>query len=350
MTQQPYMQTPKTIAITGATGFVGRHVCRELLSRGHKVRALVRESSSVRSALGPDGAKVEQVVGDACEAEALARLVRRSSGEPVDAFIHLIGIIREVRGDTTDRPQTFERLHVGATHAAVDACRDAGVKRFLHMSALGAKPDGRAEYQRTKWEAEQYVRRAFGDGTDLDWTIFRPGLIHGPDGEFIQLMHDLCTGDIPPFFFLPYFARKKVDRSVPAGRVDWIAPKAQPVSVLDVAAAFAEALERPEAIGEIYNLAGPDVLTWPEMLEFLRDTLPGTKKGLPPFHVPGEHAAVIATVAGHLGLGRLLPFDRGQALMGQEDSTADTTKARTHLGLSLRPFRETVRGYAASVG
>src|SRR5205085_3175227 len=103
--------------------------------------------------------------------------------------------------------------------------------------------------------------------------------------------------------FLPYFARKQLDTSVPAGRVDWIAPSVQPVAVEDVAFAFGAALERPESIGEIFNLVGPEVLKWPEMLEFFRDTLPGTNKALNPWFVPGEHAAIMATVAKALGLG-----------------------------------------------
>jgi len=338
------MPSSMTVAVTGATGFVGRYIVRELAGRGHTVRVLVRDVAKAREVFGAALSKLEVVVGDACDRVALGKLTSRA-----DACIHLVGIIREVRGESADLAQTFQRMHIGATHAVVDACRGSRVKRYVHMSALGVGPDARAEYQRTKWEAERYVRRGFGDGTDLDWTIFRPGVIHGPDGEFIQLMHDLCTGDIPPFFFLPYFARKRLDESVPAGRVDWVAPKVQPIAVEDVAFSFVEAISRPETVGEIYNLVGPDVLSWPEMLEFLRDTLPGTKKGLVPFHIPGEHAAIMATVAKTLGIGRLLPFDRGQALMGMEDSTAELNKVGADLGLRPRKFRETVRNYAARV-
>jgi hypothetical protein len=85
------------------------------------------------------------------------------------------------------------------------------------------------------------------------------------------------------------------------------------------------------------------------MMVFFRDVLPGSSKKIPPFYIPGEHAVMIAKAAKTLGLGGLLPFDAGQAMMGQEDSFAAMDKAREHLGITPRPFRETVRQYAARV-
>lgn len=329
--------TNTTIAVTGASGFVGRYVTRELLARGYSVRALVRDPAKAREAFGsPLPANLSIVIGDVCDAAALKDLVRGAS-----ACVHLVGIIREVRGERLDQPQSFERMHVRATQSIIEACTAAGVRRYLHMSALGVGPEGKSQYQKTKWLAEQNVRRS-----GLDWTIFRPSLIHGHDGEFVQMMHDLASGDIPPFFFIPYFARARVDMTVPAGATTFEPASVQPVAVEDVAIAFAEAIKRPAAIGEIYNLVGPEVLDWREISEFFRDTLHGTKKSMGTWYVPGQHAAIIATVAQKIGLGALLPFDPGQALMASEDSTADPIKAKADLGLSPRPFRKTVREYA----
>ena len=330
----------KTIAVTGASGFVGRYVVRELLSRGYSVRALVREVSRAKSVWGsPTPAGVHVIAGDVCDAATLDELVKGAS-----ACIHLVGIIREVRGEDPTRPQTFERMHTHATQAVADACKRAGVSRFLHMSALGVGPEGKSKYQQTKWEAECLVRR-----TGLDWTIFRPSLIHGPDGEFVQMMSDLVAGEVPPFVFLPYFARMRVDMSVPMGAMTFEPASIQPVAVEDVAAAFANALERPQAIGEIYNLVGSEELNWQELTEFLRDTLPGGKKGLGTWYIPGTHAAMMAKCATKLGMGSLLPFDEGQALMATEDSTADTWKMEKDLGITPRPFRAGVRSYAGRV-
>jgi NADH dehydrogenase len=291
------------------------------------------------------------VEGDACDAEALDRLTAGAA-----ACIHLIGIIREVRGESRELPQTFKRMHVQATAAALAACKRSGVARFLHMSALGASPDGVSVYSRTKWEAEQLVRRAaLGEGEDRrsaspgGWTIFRPGLIHGPDGEFIRQVATLCSGEVAPWFFIPYFVRPVTDERVPVGPTNFVPATLAPVSVDDVAAAFCEALVRHDSIGEIYNLTGPETLNWQELMEFLRDALPATNKNLSTWFVPGHHAAAIALAAEKVGLGSLLPFDRGQALMAMRDSVADPTKAVKELGFAPRPFRETVRGYASAV-
>ncbi|QYU67196.1 hypothetical protein J4558_19930 [Leptolyngbya sp. 15MV] len=123
----------------------------------------------------------------------------------------------------------------------------------------------------------------------------------------------------------------------------------QPIAVEDVAFAVAACLEREESIGEIYPLVGPEVLEWPEMLRVLRDTLPGGNRSLEPVGIPSELAAIQARVMRRLGLGWMLPFDEGMALMGGLDNTGSPEKARAHLGLEPRPFAATLRGYASQV-
>ena len=174
----------------------------------------------------------EWVAGDACDAAALDRLCKGA-----DAVVHLVGIIREVRGNSA-RPQTFERMHVQATQAAIDAAKRSNIRRYVQMSALGVGPEGRSAYQKTKWAAEQAVRRS-----GLEWTIFRPSLIHGPGSEFITMLTELASGEKPPYFFIPYFVRAEEDRRVPMRFADWEPAKVQPVAVEDVAYAFAESLD-----------------------------------------------------------------------------------------------------------
>lgn len=327
-----------TVAVTGASGFVGRAVVTELLSRGYAVRALVRDQAKADEVL-PADRRLTTVQGDVLDAEALARLMHGSQ-----AVIHLIGIIREVR--QTGRPaQTFRGMHVDATRMALEAARQAGISRFVHMSAMGVAPDGAAEYMKTKWEGEQLVRRS-----GMEWTVFRPAVIHGPDGELVEQVRKLASGDSAPFFVLPYFVRfVDHEEGVHMPRLSMEAAKLAPVYVGDVATAFCEALARPQTIGEVYNVAGSEVLDWKQFMEFMRDTLPGTDKGLPAVPVPGAHAAALAKGVAFLGLGGLLPFDAGQALMAQDDNDADVTKLRAHFGIEPKPFRATVREYADSL-
>lgn len=330
----------QTIAVTGATGFVGRYVVRELLRRGYNVRALVRSTEKAREVLPSEPDRLSYVIGHVLDKTSPAKLV-----QGCDACINLIGIIREVRGDASKgEAQSFEGMHVDAPRAMADACKAAGVKRFVHMSALGASPDGKAAYQRSKFQGEQFVKRS-----GLDWTIFRPSFIHGHDGEFVRMVAEMASGQAPPWYFIPYFGRTTNDTRVPLGSPSIGPANIQPVSVLDVAAAFVEALSRPQTIGEIYNLVGPDVMTWPEVLAFFRDTLPGASHNMPISPVPGEVSVIAARVAKNIGLGGLLPFDEGQAVMGMEDSVSEMHKVREHIGLTPRAFKPTVREYAGKV-
>lgn len=333
-------QPPFTVAVTGAAGFVGRTVVRDLLSRGWHVRALVRDPAKAARSL-PDDRRVHLVVGHIHDGQSARQLVAGAH-----AVVHLIGIIREQRlGADRGGAQTFQRVHVDATRILLDAVKAAGIRRFVHMSALGVTPDGRAAYQRTKFEAEQLVRRS-----GLDWTIIRPGMIHGSDGEFVQMVRDFCSGNKPPFFFIPFFTRfVEHDDGVLLGRVGFEAAQVAPVHVSDVARAFGESLARPHTVGELYNLAGPESLSWKDMMEFFRDTLPGADTKLPVVGLPGTPHALMARAAGWVGMGQAFPFDEGQAFMAQEDSTADLSKFAAHFGFTPQPFRALVERYAPAM-
>src|SRR4051812_26219162 len=158
------------VFVTGGTGFVGRHIVARLLQDGHHVRALVRKPGSLRAQeLSRAGA--ELIEGDVADGSGL------SAVDGCDAAIHLVGIIVERENNT------FERAHyVGARNVA-EAAWHAGVQRLVHMSALGTRPKARSEYHRTKWMGEQAVR-----SSGAPYTILRPSLIFGADGEFVQQM------------------------------------------------------------------------------------------------------------------------------------------------------------------
>ncbi len=317
------------VLVTGATGFVGRHVVRRLLASGYTPVCLVRSASRLFSQHKDVGeGRLIPIVGDLSSRKAV-----RQAADMCQAAIHLVGIIiaRRLRG------QTFQRVHVQGTINVVDMVRSAGIRRYLHMSALGTRPDAVSAYHRTKWQAEEYVRKS-----GLDWTVFRPSLIHGPDGEFMQLMHQFMCGLVPPV--IPYFGSGQA--------------KIQPVFVNDVAACFVDALTRSEAIGQTFALGGPRTYSWVELYETCRAHIPGARtwKPLVSLPVPIAKAAAVASapvmslaesIVPSLGLMR---FDRGQVQMAQEDSTCDHTIAEQAFGLKMRAFEDELAVYAHQIG
>ena len=234
------------IFIAGGTGFVGGHVCRALRERGHKIRLLVHS----RGGQAEDG--VERVEGDVSRLESFAVEV---SG--CDAVINLVGIIREF----PSRGITFDKLHIQATANMLEAARRAGVTRYLQMSALGTRPDAVSAYHQTKWQAEEQVR-----GSGLAWTIFRPSLIFGPEDAFINMLAaQLRLAPIMPV--------------IGSGTY-----RLQPIHADDVARCFADALEKPETVGQTYELCGNDRVSYEELLDMIAAAL-GRPKPLTP-HLP----------------------------------------------------------------
>src|SRR5262245_22172887 len=142
------------IFVAGGTGFVGRMVLRALVARGFLVRCLVRPGSESKL---KGFESIDRVPGDALRPKGLV-----ACAEGCAAIVNLIGIIRE----RPSRGVTFERLHVQATLNLLAVAREAGVKRFVQMSALGTRAGATSAYHRTKWKAEEAVRHS-----DTEWTI-----------------------------------------------------------------------------------------------------------------------------------------------------------------------------------
>ena len=221
------------VAIIGGTGFFGQYIVDALFDRGHEVTALVRPGSEGK--LQPRGC-VRKVAGDLADNAALAETL-----EGADAVIYNVGLLREF----PRRGITFEQAQYQGVVDTVAAARDAGVSRLLLMSAIGVKDPG-TKYQATKRRAEKH---AFDSG--LDVTVLRPSVIFGdPRGtmEFAtQLRRDMVAPPLPAVAF-------------PGVRMS-------PVHVEDVAAAFVAALADDATIGRIIELAGPEILTWREIVE-----------------------------------------------------------------------------------
>ena len=303
---------PGRVFVTGASGFVGSAIIEELVGRGYDVSALVH-----RRKLALDDRRVRTIEGSLFDSRALEEGIRGCT-----AVIHVVGIIMEHQR----KGITFERIHHQGTRSVVDATVRAGVKRYIHMSALGTRPDAVSEYHKTKYKAEQYVR-----ASGLDWTIFRPSMIHGPRGELMQMEAAWARKRAPaPLFFMPimpYFGGKN------AGTL-------QPVYVGDVARAFVDAVEKPQTVGEVYLLGGADRVTWPELHQTVAEAVVGKKRLVASMPVP------VAKTLAATGVSKLLGFNRDQVIMSQEDNTCDLTKFLDGFGWEPRPFAETVRTYA----
>ena len=217
------------IFLAGGTGFVGGHLRQALLARGHSIRMLVH-NKSVGSVPG-----VEEVEGDVT---LLPSFIDRVKG--CDATINLVGIIREF----PHRGVTFQRLHVEATRNMISAAQGAGVSRHLQMSALGTRAGSSSGYFRSKFTAEEEVR-----GSGLGYTIFRPSIIFGPKDDFINKLAGLM-------------------RTLPAMPVIGDGEyQMQPICADDAARCFVEALEKPETIGQTYELCGPDRMSYNALLD-----------------------------------------------------------------------------------
>ena len=240
------------ILVTGAGGFIGHHVVRELLTAGERVRALVRTPRSANALAGLD---CELATGDVTDAPSVATAL-----EGCEAVVHLVAIIHGRRAD-------FERVIAGGTNVVVEAAREAGAGRIVHMSALGVGEQTKdtVPYYRAKWDAERAVIQS-----GLAHAVLRPSFVFGTDG-----------GALPQFV--------RIARLAPVTPV--IGPgtqRLQPIWVDDLARAVRLALagtvgSDPGAPPMLCELGGPDIVDWNGFWRRLKTAL-GTRR--PALHLP----------------------------------------------------------------
>ena len=278
------MQAARRVFVTGGTGFVGRAVIQALRAEGYAVRCLVRRGSE-RDLRG-FGA-IERVEGD-----VMARQTLDEGISGCDAVVHLVGIIHE-------RPaigSTFERVHVQGTQNVLDAAAAAGVRRYVHMSALGVRSGARSRYHRTKWAAEEAVR-----SSPLPWTIFRPSIIYGRGDEFVTMLRSMLE-------------RLSIVPVIGSGR-----QRLQPVPVEQVARGFARALALEGTVKHSYDVGGPDAVSMVELLDAIARAM-GRPRGPLKVHIP---LGVVRPVTQVLYRLPGYPITPDQLLMLEEDNTCD---------------------------
>jgi len=298
-------ETDRPILVTGASGFVGRRVVAHLREAGRRVRALVRPTSARRM---EDTGDLEIADGDLRRAEAVTAAARGCA-----ACIHLVGILRERGG------ATFRAVHVEGTEHVVAACLEAGVRRLVHMSALGVGRGVDTPYFRTKAEAETVVR-----DSGLDWTMLRPSVIHGPQGDFMIQM------------------ARMVARAGPVPLVGRGVQVIQPVWVEDVARIAVGALGRDATIGRTYAVGGPDVLTLRAFYRTVSRVLLGREKRLLP--VPRFAVRTGAWLASHVLASP--PVTPDELRMLEAARPCDTAPLVRDFNMQPAAFEDTLRAYA----
>lgn len=217
----------ENVCVLGGSGFIGRHICEVLAAKGYRLRVPTRRRERVKHlTVLPT---VELVEADIHDPRTLSWCLRGQH-----AVINLVGILHG----------NFQQVHVELPRKVVGACKAQGVQRLLHMSALNADVNGPSDYVRSKGQGEIVVRES-----GLAYTVFRPSVVFGPGDRFLTV-----------------FAR--MQSMAPIVPLACANARFQPVYVEDVAAAYAAALEDPEAIGAAYDLCGPKVYTLRELVRY----------------------------------------------------------------------------------
>ncbi|ASJ24576.1 complex I NDUFA9 subunit family protein [Laribacter hongkongensis] len=263
------MNAIQRVALLGGGGFIGSWLTERLTETGKETVILTRRPDHAASARIFPTAEIVGV--DACDTDALSQALAGC-----DAVVNLVGILHGNRAQ-------FEKAHVALTISALAACRQAGIERYLHVSALGAAADSPSLYQQSKAAAEAHVR-----ASALKWTIFRPSVVFGPQDRFLNLFARLLA-------------------SLPCLPLAGAGCRFQPVWVGDVARALGSALELDTTVGQTLELAGPDILTLRELVEYVGE-LTGNER--PVISLPDSLAMLQA------GLMELLP---GEPLMSRDN-------------------------------
>lgn len=277
--------TPGLVTVFGGSGFVGTQAVRALARRGWRVRVAVRKPALAQDLriLGDVG-QIQPVRCDITSADDVAAALKGAS-----AAVNLVGILFETPG------RGFKAQHVEGTRNIAQACVAAGVGRLVQMSAIGADAHSEADYGRTKGEAEAVAREI-----KPDTVVIRPSIVFGNGDGFLNRFASLAT--MSPALPLIGFGETKF----------------QPVWVGDVAEAIARSVVRTDAAGRTFELGGPEVWSFKEILEYiLRET--GRRRLLAPLpFFAAETIGSLAEITAVIGIPPVLTRD--QVLMLKTDN------------------------------
>ena len=290
-----------SITIFGASGFLGRHIVRHLAPLGVTIRVPTRdpEKALVLKPLGDVGQIVP--VATRLDNDHAVRLAIGQGNAQSDTVINLTGILFEPRkGD-------FRRVHVELAARIARLAKEAGARRLIHISALGIDALSPSSYSRSKAEGEAAVRAAFPDV-----TILRPSIVFGPEDNFFNRFSSMAR-------FAPFLPL------IGGGLTRF-----QPVYVGDVAAAVAAVLAQPDTKGKFFELAGPQVYTFRQLMEAMM-AVTGRRRPLLP--IPWSIAMLQAAVLEQLP-NPLLTRDQVRLLRADNVLHGQTVKTLSDLGIN----------------
>jgi NADH dehydrogenase len=298
----------RVATVFGGAGFIGRAVVQRLARQDYVVRVVTRNPERVRE-LKTAGfvGQIVPLAADPGEDAAVARAV-----EGAEAVVNLIGILFE------QRPGDFDRLQGEAPGRIARAARAAGVRRLVHLSAIGADASSPSLYARSKAAGEAALRAGFPEA-----VILRPSIVFGPDDAFFNRFAQMAT-------LLPFMPVVSGDT------------RFQPVFVGDVADAVMAALAREDAAGRTYELGGPRVWSFRELMAFILETTRRRRKLVDmPMGLMRLQARIVERLPAP-------PITTDQLILLQRDNVvADGAAALADLGIAAKSVEAVVPGYLA---
>jgi uncharacterized protein YbjT (DUF2867 family) len=299
------MRRQHMILITGGTGFIGSNLVRRLRNNDIAVRVLVRNPSKVQAL---KDIAVNIVEGDVSNKASLDK-----AAYGCERIIHLVGIIQQTQSST------FQTIHVDGTRNVLNAAKKAGVRHILYQSALGTRPGAKSMYHKTKWEAEELVR-----ASTVPYTILRPSLIYGPGDQFTMRLLEVVKHSP----VLPVIGR---------GR-----SRIQPLYIDDAVSCIMKAITSDAFLNEMFEIGGPDQLTYEEVIEAIADALGAYR---PTMHIPlflvRNAARLLETVL------PVPPVTADQIVMLQEDNICSMRDIHDAFGIEPIKFREGLKKFIA---
>jgi NADH dehydrogenase len=291
------MSEQRTVAVIGATGFVGNAVVEQLAESGHRVIAVSREG------------RRRQGWGDSVEVRGADVVTGRGLDDALrgaDAAVHLVAIPREGKG------RRFDEVNVQGTKRVVDAAQAAGIRPFVHLSVLGVTDDPTLAYLHSKWLGEQAVR-----ASSLDWVVLRPSLLFGPGDGFFRLVRTTLKWWSPGVVAIP-------------GRGD---ARFQPLAVDDLARGVERAIVDDGHVRQVHEIGGPEWVTYREIVDGVMAAT-GIRRLKLPMPIPLISALTVVT-------DRILPIfpvSHDQIASLQRPNSTDLDAFERAFGIAPRPM------------